>query len=773
MKLNQILSKYFRIIVLNALVFLILRLFETSLIILNFGIPKSLFQSEILGFIHDILFSNTILLFVFPLFYLTHRNAEKTESYSFISLYIAFSFLHFFIVKYFIYQLVPLDTSIFEYSLKEILFTINTSEISYTKSLILLIILLATILFTNKFLNKMNFQKLPKFTVYLILFISISSFLMIQYFNITLNNFAKNKSVYFYSRSFNYFFRHQADSAKFQESSFSEFQQLYKAKQFVHKEYPLLHEFKNRNVLAPYFTQFDKAPNIVILIVEGLNDDFIHPFKGVQLMPFLSKLKDKSLYWKRCFTLGERSFAAVPSILGSLPYGKTGFTLLEKLPRHLSLVSILNANNYHTDFFYGQGAWFHQKDQFFRYNNIDLLFDNSSFSSKYEKIIVGNDQFFWGYNDKDLLNQSLEIIDAIRVKPRLDIYFTGTSHSPFAISEPQIYEAKFSQLTQKLNTDTDRIFFDTYEKYIKSVLFVDDALQSFFEKYETRPDFDNTLFLITGDHPMTEIPIKNSLKRYHVPLIIYSKNVKTAKTFNHTVSHLDVYETILSFLSAYNITAPEGSTALGSDLISDTSESTKHIAFMNDNREITDYYSDNYYLAADKLYSVNEDLSISESNNKHIKKKLQKELEIFKKTNLFVSVNDKILPDSLYYKYLGYKLIESNKPDPSLIQFNTEYYNIVNRTAIKNEPFCYDISFNLLVTPEKNLSLVYQLSTKNDSVIFWGSSDLTDGMKDFTVQIKIPKQTSSDSIIFFGSYLWKKNSQNFKFDELRYSIHQK
>lgn len=117
--------------------------------------------------------------------------------------------------------------------------------------------------------------------------------------------------------------------------------------------------------------------------------------------------------------------------------------------------------------------------------------------------------------------------------------------------------------------------------------------------------------------------------------------------------------------------------------------------------------------------------------------------------------------------------MESNKPDPSLIQLNTEYYNIVNGTAIKNEPFCYNISFKPLVTPEKNLSLVYQLSTKNDSVIFWGSSDLTDGMKDFTVQIKIPKQTSSDSIIYFGSYLWKKNSQNFKFDELRYSIHQK
>ena len=96
------------------------------------------------------------------------------------------------------------------------------------------------------------------------------------------------------------------------------FQGLQTGRLFKSTEYPLLHDLDSLDVLKPFFHTFDSAPNIVILVVEGLNDDFIYNYKGAKLMPFMSELKDKSLYWNRCFTLGERSFAAIPSILGSL-----------------------------------------------------------------------------------------------------------------------------------------------------------------------------------------------------------------------------------------------------------------------------------------------------------------------------------------------------------------------------------------------------------------------------------------------------------------------
>jgi len=771
--LNEVSKKYLNIIVLNGISLTILRIVETTLILLNFGVPKSLFQSEILGLIFDLIITNTILAVVSPLFYLTFCLSEKAAKRIFVALIAVLSILHFFIMKYFLYQFIPLDTFLFKYSIQEILFTINTSDISYIKSLFLLIITLSIIYFSNKFLNRINYLQVKSRLTYLILSISVLAAAVLYFSDIQLNHFAKNKSAFFYSRSIAYFFQKNVDSAHSPKESFMKFQQLFPEKLFFNKDYPLLHEFKNINVLKPYFNRFNTSPNIVILIVEGLNDDFIHEYKGVNLMPFTSKLKDKSLYWNRCFTLGERSFAAVPSLLGSLPYGEEGFTLLDKLPRHLSLGSILNANNYHTTFFYGQGAWFHQKDRFFKYNNFDLIVDNSKFSEKYPKIIVGNDHFFWGYNDKDLFNQSFEVIDTIQKKPRLDVFFTGTSHSPFAISDPDSYNARFAKISSELKNDSDIVFFEKYKKYIQSVLFVDDALEAFFEKYKLRADFDNTLFIITGDHPMTEIPIANSIKRYHVPFIIYSKMLNNSKTFTQTVSHLDFYETLLAFLSDYQIKIPDISTALGSNLILDQPESEKRIAFMNGNREIIDYYSNNYFLSGDKLFSVGKDLSLKASSDLTILRKMQDELSIFKNTNYEVCLQDKIIIDSLYYRSLNFNRIKTASTSLSTCELKSEYYNITDKITLKNSPASFNVSFELLSTADKDLSVIFQLSTKSDSTIFWQSATVTNDSKWFNAEVRLPKQNIRDSLVSFSSYFWKRNNKEFKFKNLKYSIYQR
>jgi len=773
MKLNPTLTNYFNIIIFNAFVLTTLRFTETFLIVLNFGIKPSLFGSEILGLIYDLLLTNTFLIVGYPLFFLIGRNSEKKAYTVFVWFIIMLTVIHFFILKYFLYQLTPLDISIYTYSLKEILFTINTSKISYVKTFLLLAILLAFIYSISNLLKKITFSKRTVIVGYSMVLISIPLLIIVWLSGVNFNNYSKNKSSYFFANSLTSIFGSNHALENGSKQSFVDFQRLYPNKEFQNREYPLVHQFKSRNDLSPFFNRFKSAPNIVILIVEGLNDDFIHDYRGVQLMPFLSNLKDKSLYWNRCFTLGERSFAVVPSLLGSLPYGEKGFTLLDKLPKHLSLVSILAANKYHTGFFYGQGAWFHQKDRFFRYNNIDLIFDNSKFGKKYNKIIVGADNYFWGYNDKDLFNQYFEVLETIQKKPRLDVFFTGTSHSPFAISDPDLYDTKFSKIKSELKNDTNVVFFDHYKKYLQSILFVDDALESFFKKYETRPDYDNTVFIITGDHPMTEVPRANSLKRYHVPFIIYSKNLKTTKVFTQTVSHLDFYETILSFLSDYQITVPKISTALGSTLISDDLESDKHIAFMNDNREIIDYYSNNYYLSGENLFSVGTDLSLKASTDKSVLKKMQKELNIFKSTNYEVCLKDKIIPDSLYYSNSGYKLIKEQAIDSTTKEFKTEYYNFFKSIALKKGPVCFNVSFETLTNNVKDLSLIIQISNKKDSAIYWQGINLTNDLKLFNTEVRIPIQNVSDSVFYFGTYLWNRNSKDFKFKNLKIKLYQK
>ena len=288
-----------------------LRLVETTLIILNFGVPESLFRSEILGLIFDLIITNTVLAVISPLFFLIFRISEKTAHRVFVALIAALTILHFFILKYFLYQLIPLDTFLFKYSIKEILFTINTSDFSYVKFFFLLIATISIIYLSDKFLNRKKYFQVKSKLSYLILSVSVLSAAVLFFSNIQPNNFAKNKPAFFYARSIVYFFQKDTDFANSSKESFRKFQQLFPEKIFINKDYPLLHKFKNINVLKPYFNRFDTPPNIVILMVEGLNDDFIHEYKGVNLMPFTTQLKDKSLYWNRCFTLGERSFAVV------------------------------------------------------------------------------------------------------------------------------------------------------------------------------------------------------------------------------------------------------------------------------------------------------------------------------------------------------------------------------------------------------------------------------------------------------------------------------
>ncbi len=765
-------TKYLNLAILSALILFLLRLLETSLIVLNFGTTPSLFQSELFGLSLDVLVFNVVLLLFYPIFFLISKRSVIAAQRLFIGLLSLFVLLHFLILNYFLYQLVPLDTFLYQYSFKEILFTINTSEISYLESLLILTFLFLVVYFSTRLVLKIRLQEVKRIHLFILLSCSVLILLVLKLSGFEPNKFTMNKSSHFYSRTCTYFLNKKMASNEFSDKPYSGFQQLYSDKQFLDEEFPLLHKFKNLNDLDPFFNKFEQAPNIVLLIVEGLNDDFIHQYKGIELMPFLSNLKEKSLYWNRCFTLGERSFAAVPSLLGSLPYGEKGFTLLEKLPRHLTLVSILNSNNYFTSFFYGQGSWFHLKDRFFNSNNVDLLVDNSTFSEKYDKIIVGDDHFFWGYNDKDLFNHSLEVIDHLPKKPRLDVYFTGTSHSPFAITDPEKYDERFLQLRNSLASEPDKKHFDTYRKYLESVLFVDDALEEFFRKYESREDFKNTIFIITGDHPMTELPISNSLKRYHVPLIIYSKQLKAPQTFKHTVSHLDVSGSVLSLLAGYDIKIPEKSSALGTNLVVHNSEQTKHIAFMNDNREIIDYYSDNHFLSAGKLYTVNADLSITEMNDRAKLADMQSELQVFKSTNNYVCANDKITPDSLYYKYLGYKLIDEYLTGTEPNQFEDEFYPVVKAIDVRNKTLFFDLTFDPLIVPEKDLSLVYQLSTKNDSILYWGASNISMQMSDFPLKLKIPKQNCSDSIVSFKSFFWNRSVQKTKFKDLKFSIHQ-
>ena len=770
MRITENQRKYLTFFIIGFCLIISFRLLETGLVYLHYGLREHLLSSELLGIGYDILTISLLLLLYYPVYWLMNKRSSLIANWVLLSFIALFGTIHILILKYFFYQLIPLDASLFKYSFDEVFFTVTTSGINYSKTITFIIFLLLFIIVGFIYLNRKTISDQLVRLVYKGIFWLMPVLLLLTFF--TYNNqdiFANNKSIYFYAKTAIYLVEGEFNTKRYSASDANQFQMLYPQKEFISKEYPLLHKSDTTNPLGIYLQKFDSAPNIVVLIIEGLNDDFIHKYKGIDLMPFLSNLKDKSLYWSKCFTLGERSFAVIPSILGSLPYGQKGFLIEDRLPHHLSLVSVLHANNYYTSYFYGQGSWFHRKDRFFDYNDADLVFDNRKFSDKYQKIIVGSNNFFWGYNDKDLFNSSLEVLDTLPLKKRLNIYYTGTSHSPYQISNEAYYDKWFTSVLETVKNDSVAEFFSTYKKYIKSIAFVDDALKDFFTKYKERPEYSNTVFIITGDHPMSEIPFGNPLKRYHVPLIIYSEKLVEPLIFTGIVSHMDVPGSILSFLRPYGIKSPEITADLGDHLTFTNARDNQPVVFMNDNREVVDIYDEGYFLSQNQLYLVGPDFGLMAVKDKNKFKKLSTKLETFKKTSLYTCIEDKIIPDSLYCKGLQCSLLYSvNKTDT--IHFDSEFQEITPSVKIGTDKnLVYDISFNYK-GDVSDMTLVYQLMDKNDSVVYWRNTGIPENQYLFQVHIRIPNKDRSTACSF-KSYFWKKNKRSFSFFNTHILIH--
>lgn len=764
-------DRYIKYVITGFLLVVVLRLYELTMVLIGMKFKAPVFINELSGFLYDFLLTGALLAAYYPVWLLLSKISKRVAGIVTTAILISLSILHLFVIQYFLYQFTPLDIFLFRASFDEIFLSIKTSGDSYYQFGIGLIMVAIAFFVAFRFVFRKNFSSAFRKSMAAILIFSLPIMLTLKITDWQPNKFTRNKPVYLYARTLGLILQSRDFDETYAESDAEAFRKLSENKSNINPEYPLLHKMGS-DVLGPFFDKkSEMPPNIVVLIVEGLNDDFVHPYRGVNLMPFLSDLKNRSLYWEKCFTLGERSFAAVPCLLGGLPYGETGFTLLEKLPRHLSLISVLHTNGYYTSFFYGQGAWFHQKNRFFQYNNIDLLFDKSCFSGDYDKIIVGDDHFFWGYDDMDLYGQSLEVLDTLPEHKRLDIYFTGSTHSPFIIKNRAYYESRMQSLVEKTGRADDAEFLNHYKKYLQTVLFSDDAIRNFLENYSRRPDFENTIFIITGDHPMTEVPISNLLKRYHVPLIIYSPLLERSKTFPNTVSHLDLYETILAFLSEnYELKTPEMSASLGEILDTANVERERYFAFMNDNREIVDFYSDGYFLAnARTLFKVKDALQLTEIADASIHQKMENRLKVFQKTNRYVSLCNKIIPDTLFTAAAGFNNLFSMRTD-SLTSVSGEFNPIVEKLPVENKMFYFECSFDYKSGGGENMALVTQLSDSSGEVVYWLSHDLSKDRKFFQVNQAIEPQETTDSLLFFDAFFWNRSKLPFEYGKMDVSI---
>ncbi len=649
---------------------IVARIFELTLDYFSHGPAQSLLKVIVYGFAKDLAIFLEYSMWGFFLFTAICVVSKKLANIIFIIFSVLYLVIQVALSQYFIKTLVPLGADLWAYSIADIKQTLGASGGIKLYMIIVFLVLVGLSVSAFVFLpRKIKLHGKRSFLLFICFLIASASRVVsdTKEWNVGQeysNNLAMNKAWYFLDNTYLHFFPPVVEKDIYTDYDFGTSENLdegfvARTMRYVdEKKFPFLHVVdSSAEVLSPYFSKDSVAvaPNIVILLVEGLGRAFTN--EGAYLgnfTPYIDSLSRKSLYWENFLSEGGRTFAVLPSILGSLPFAKNGFDELgAAMPNHLSLLNILEKNGYVSDFYYGGDASFDNMSLFLNKNGITHLNDEKTFPNGYQKM-PNKTGFTWGYGDKELFRWYFAS-RPVDTKPHVSVLLTVSTHNPFFINEQDLYLQKFEKRMDQLglpeNVKQER---RNYNYQFASVLFLDDAVRNFMNEYSKRSDFKNTVFLITGDHRLPEIPMSTKIDRYHVPLMIYSPLLQRTAKFSSISTHFDVTPSLLAWLhKIYQLKTPEIASWMGTGL--DTTRDFRNIhayPIMQTKNDVTDFVMGRFMLNGDNLFRIENNMDLTPENNPGQTSRLKAAFQRFlTKNKQFIANPPSIVPDTLLQKY--------------------------------------------------------------------------------------------------------------------------
>lgn len=270
--------------------------------------------------------------------------------------------------------------------------------------------------------------------------------------------------------------------------------------------------------------------NVIQITVESLSAEFLIRFgSNDALTPNLDRIANTGLVFDRFYATGTRTDRGMEALTLSVP--PTPGRSLVKRPDNgglFTLGSVFRSKGYNTAFIYGGFGYFDNMNAFFGGNGYRVI-DRT----KVDK----NDITFanvWGACDEDLYRWTLREADRdfAEDKPFFHFVMTTSNHRPYTFPEGRI------DLPSKVSGRKGAVKYSDY------------AIGEFLRNAATKPWFNETVFVIVGDHcassaGKTTLPIEN----YHVPLIVYAPGGQIASgTVSKAASQIDYAPTLLGLL---------------------------------------------------------------------------------------------------------------------------------------------------------------------------------------------------------------------------------
>lgn len=569
------------------------RLFETVFVTYYFGDFFSHFANNLLGMCFDFVYLTLASAVVAVPFCLFSKLSEKKTLLVFRWLYATVALVAMLLVGYYSQTGIPLDRVFFMYSIEEIIEIISSSQTTAWWMWICIAIVPVFLFFISK--NKLKIRKMT--SVCLMSAFAVCCILRAVFYDSSVNNlnyYEQSDKICYFLKSLG---MSREDDYNFDDGVSAEelekFRSYFPENEFVSADYPFLHRENGGDVLGRFFDLGDEKPNIVMIVVEGLGRENSGRYsKYISTTPFLDSLADHSLYWLNCMSVSQRTAGVLPALFGALPFGREGFMAFKRnAPEFNSLPKILKDNGYKFSFYYGGKADFDNMSDF-----IELNGGSQYFAERYASSDQRNE---WGLYDKFLFAEAAKCIDFQSETPRFDLYMTLTSHTPWDYPDRDKYMDEYSKMT----SDEGKTHYHDATS-TASYLYVDEALEQIFNAYRNKPGFENTIFIITGDH--NYYLYNFVLEKYHVPLLIWSPMLKESRCFPAVASHRDVTPSLLSLLShRYDMVVPDEAAWLNSGL--DTAsvfQSTTFSPQMNASRNMVNMIYRDYYVDNGNVYKI-------------------------------------------------------------------------------------------------------------------------------------------------------------------------
>lgn len=298
-----------------------------------------------------------------------------------------------------------------------------------------------------------------------------------------------------------------------------------------------------------------KGKNVVLISMESTQNFVINQkINGEEITPFLNDLIKESYYFDSIYDqTAQGKTSDSEFMIDTSLYPLASGSVFVRKPSNVfnALPKILKENGgYYNAVLHGNNAGFWNRENIYKGLGYDRFF------SKVDYEVSEEDSINFGLKDIPFFEQSAEHIAELP-QPFYTRLITLTNHFPFLIDEEDQYisEPKTSQ--------------GVVNRYVTTVRYQDEAIKKLFDKFKELGLYENTIFVLYGDHfgisemyedgllellEMEKSPV-NTVELHKVPVIIHIPG-QEAEQFSNIGGQVDIRPTLLSLLGISNVDTP-------------------------------------------------------------------------------------------------------------------------------------------------------------------------------------------------------------------------